>query len=166
MLKFSDAKIVSMFFKKHGQNPAVYALTFITIAVTGWLLTPSTPAVTEGPEHVRLDEQIPSGFRLVPITASNSSALQAVLIDFGLVDLYSGPRLVAKAVKIIPSPENAEVFNALVPEQFVREFLQIPMPVHVVVRNRRESKTTFELVRKVTAATSDVQIEVLGESGS
>lgn len=145
----------------HVQTPQRMAALLISIALSGWLLTPKKSIDTQGAVSPKLDELIPAGFRLVPIAVSNAAAVHTLIEDYGLVDLYSGSKVVARSVKILRSSEANEYFSVFVPESYVSEFLKVPMPLHVVVRNSHEGGSRFETPKLETKPRAITTIQSL-----
>jgi hypothetical protein len=129
---------------------SAFALALIPILL-GLLWHSSTPA-DEEPKTARpqVDTYIPKGFVLVPIEVQNYEALDSILGQFGVVDLFqsSNPsqprqRLVARNVRILRAPQNPSHFAILVQEAEVSSVLKSGAPFFVVVKHPEKNGTEF-----------------------
>lgn len=87
-----------------------------------------TPAIAAAPvsrdeEILEIDQYVPDGYVLFPLEFENQAALDPLISDFAVVNIYrtsiDGPgrgKLVAKNVKIMRAPQNPQMLAALIPE--------------------------------------------------
>lgn len=101
------------------------------------------------------DTYIPEGFSLVPIEVANVESLDALLGDFGVVDLYSvatpsspQPQRVAYKIKIMRAPKNPQHFAVLVPFSDVSRMMKFQGPFTVSVQNPKTHGSGFEKEKK------------------
>lgn len=100
--------------------------------------------------RAEVDTYIPKGFVLVPIEVQNYEALDSILGQFGVVDLFQsaspenpGQHLVARNVRILRAPQNPSHFAILVQEGEVGIVLKNTGPFTVVVRRPEKNGTEF-----------------------
>lgn len=94
------------------------------------------------------DTYIPAGFVLVPIDVVNKDALQSLLGNFGVVDLYIPAmepgklgRKAATRVKILRAPLNPEEFAVLVREGEAPQLVHHDSGYFVVIQNPKQRGT-------------------------
>ena len=114
----------------------------------------STPVLEAKPESAQVDTYIPKGFVLVPIEVQNYEALDSILGQFGVVDLFQSAespkarqQLVARNVRILRAPQNPAHFAILVQESEVSSVLKAGTPFFVVVKDRSTGKNGTEFVK-------------------
>lgn len=129
-------------------------ILFLLSGFLCWLISPGQTT-----QSMSLDKMIPTGHQLVPITVANPSALNSVLEDHGIVDLYLGNRRAARGIKIVRGPNNPEEFSVLVPEANVPDILAATTPYRVVLRNRSVSGTRIEVKQKFVQPKVPIAIE-------
>jgi len=102
--------------------------------------------VSSGP-LVTSDELIPEGFVLVPLDLQNREALDALIGDFAVVDLFKAPPggqgkglKVGRRLKLVRSAQNHEQFAALVPEDQTGTLLSNAGPLFAVIQSRQAQK--------------------------
>lgn len=107
---------------------------------------------------------IPDGFVLVPIEIANYEALDSILGNHGVVDLYrpnENPSLppikVAERVKILRAPLNPQRFAVLAPESESPGLVSYPGAFTVAVQNPKNSGTRF--VKGASQATNSGSVE-------
>jgi len=123
----------------------------IVLCLGFWIVKKSSSAAP-APQEERLeaiDTYIPLGFVLVPIEISNKSAVEAVLGDRAVVDLYrqnekGGTEKVASSVKLVRAPLNPTQFAVLVPEDESERLVQGASEYTVVIQNRKSSRSSFQ----------------------
>src|ERR1035437_10610139 len=93
---------------------SAFGLSLIPIAL-GLVFSFSSAPPQEGSKNPRaqVDTYIPKGFVLVPIEVQNYEALDSILGQFGVVDLFQslspenpGQHLIARNVRILRAPQN------------------------------------------------------------
>jgi hypothetical protein len=96
-----------------------------------------------------VDTYIPAGFVLVPIEVQNYEALDSILGQHGVVDLFlpspdskRGVR-VASRVKILRAPQNPSQFAVLVRDSESEQLVRSESAFFVVVQNSKQSGTGF-----------------------
>lgn len=113
-------------------------------------LVPQPKAETKSPSHApqAVDTFIPAGFVLVPIEVQNLEALDSILGQYGVVDLYSvhetRRRPVVRGIKILRSPLNPQSFAVLAPEEKAGLIVSSGGPFTVVIQNPQKTGTDFE----------------------
>lgn len=90
-----------------------------------------TPSVAQAAtdiadEIVEIDDMLPEGFVLFPLEFANQAALDPLIGDYAVVNVYrtgsdgeGRGRLVAKNVKVMRAPQNPQMLAALIPENQV-----------------------------------------------
>jgi len=131
----------------------------------------SHPSVetSDGRSHPGIDTFIPAGYVLVPIEIQNSEALDSVLGQHGVVDLYSASqdgsqknRLVARALKILRAPLNPNQFAVLAREDKAPEIARNFEAFFVVIQNPNSPGTHIEMAKAKPKKLPKTQI-VYGE---
>lgn len=88
-----------------------------------------------------VDTFIPQGYVLIPLEISNLEALQGLLSEKGVVDLYflnEGKSIkIGSRLKMIRAPLNPRLFAVLVKENESSSILKFPGPFHAVVQNTK-----------------------------
>lgn len=104
---------------------------------------------------VSADTYIPAGHVLVPIEIQNREALEAIVGQYGVVDLFaavnginSSPRKIVSGVKLIRAPLDENQFAVLVPENETPLLLAAQAPFFVVIQNPNNSSNRFNHVNK------------------
>jgi len=134
---------------KNKDTQKVVAAFFVSLILSGlWhFLSQETPSdktqLLEKKGPVSIDTFIPHGFVLVPIEVYNLEALNSVLGDFGVVDLYTvasqgqthTKQTVAKGLRILRAPKNPQQFAVLAPENQAAKIARSPTPFYVVIQN-------------------------------
>lgn len=126
-----------------------YAVLLVSAAILAWL---SSGSNKEKSEHAPQDVMtfIPDGFQLIPIEVANYEALDSVLGQYGVVDLYTAGENesfstpLARAVKILRAPLNPNQFAVLVPEHMVSSIVKRGPLYKVVIRNPKAVGTRIE----------------------
>lgn len=139
-LKLPEIKII----KKH---PRV-ALSMLIVFFLGiaWLIEQGQKPkinVQENTPDEALDTFIPDGFVLVPIEIQNLSALESMVGQYGVVDLYAGGQTppIARGIRLIRSPRDPSQFAVLVPQEHSHEIAKASLkPMQVVVQNPNQKK--------------------------
>lgn len=98
---------------------------------------------------------IPDGFVLVPIEIQNPEALDSILGNYGVVDLFAphadGTKRIARRIKILRAPLNPSHFAVLAPEDEAPLIVREPGPITVAVQNPKSAGTDFvKPIRKRT----------------
>jgi len=108
----------------------------------------SLPSSTEGSS---VDTFIPAGFVLVPIDVINFEALDSVLGQYGIVDLFAvtGPEersrsLVASRIRILRAPKNPNHFAVLASSDEAANLVRHTGGFFVVLQNPNGSGTKLE----------------------
>lgn len=126
-------------------------IILITLTVRS-LMTPKAqnltrlPPVSTGVQSIA--DVIPAGSVLVPISVINQESLESLMGAYGLVDIYTAPRgkqpakRIAKAVKLIRSPQNEHHFAAIVPEEMAGSLIQTQSSFFVTVISQNEKQMT------------------------
>jgi len=122
------------------------SLTLSLIPVSLVLMASTSPSPVTNKTAVAVDTHIPRGFVLVPIEVLNYEALDSILGQFGIVDLFSPQkRLVAKNVRLLRAPHNGAHFAILIPEKQTGEVLREGAAFTVIVKpSRTQGGTEFE----------------------
>jgi hypothetical protein len=134
---------------------------FIVLAIALYLLTPKSSPQVAAETGYALDQLIPAGYQLLPVEIANAEALNAVLEDFGIVDLYVGSHRIASGIKIIRGSNNSEQFSVLIPEDSVGTLVSAQVPFHAVIRNREHRGMRFEKRKSTVLKAQTLQIEHL-----
>jgi hypothetical protein len=112
----------------------------------------SNGQIAHAPESTAaLDTFIPNGFVLVPIEVQNLAALDSMVGQFGVIDLYASGEgtPVGQGLKLVRSPQDAAQFAVLVAENDAREIVRLSdKPFQVVVQSPDKAKAE---VRKTKA---------------
>ncbi len=112
-----------------------------------------------------IDTYIPKGFVLLPIELNNSSSLEGLLSEKGVVDLYTSDpfqksaRRVAVAVKIIRSPQNSAYFAVLVPEQEASLLIQRFQSFYAVIQNPLKQGTKIHPLNKTNKRSIVIELD-------
>lgn len=136
-------------FRQHATIAAVVLLCLGYWTIKG-LSGGSQSAEVDSPEKPEaIDTYIPLGFVLVPIEITNKSAVEAVLGDRAVVDLYrqsekGTTEKVASSVKLVRAPLNPSQFAVLVPEDESERLVQGASEYTVVIQNRKASRSRFQ----------------------
>ena len=133
-----------------------YGILIVSAAILAWLSSGSDDQKSiQAPQDVTTF--IPEGFQLVPIEIANYEALDSVLGQFGVIDLYtaseneSNSRALARAIKILRAPLNPSQFAVLVPDPMVSTIVKKGPLYKVVIRNPNASGTRIEKQQRVQA---------------
>lgn len=129
----------------------LYAAVLSLVPVLGMLLSRAPePLPMERIESRAVDTMIPKGFVLVPIEVQNYEALDSILGQFGVVDLFqAGPAegtsqtLVARNVRILRAPHNPTHFAILIVEDEVPRVLKHGGIFTVIVKRPEDVGTEF-----------------------
>lgn len=112
---------------------------------------PAPPATSKA--SAQMDTYIPKGFVLVPIDVQNYAALDSILGNFGLVDLFHpanpehpSPRLVARNVRLLRAPQNPSHFAILIQDGKVENVLKWGSQFTVILKRPDPSGT--EIVKE------------------
>jgi hypothetical protein len=96
------------------------------------------------------DTYVPDGFVLVPIEVQNIESLDAILGNYGVVDLFhpsvdpnGHAKLLARQVKILRAPLDPKKFAVLVPTEQSQALVKIDAPLFVTIHNPKRSQTAF-----------------------
>jgi hypothetical protein len=126
-----------------------FGLAALPIAASLLWNSSATP-MEENKHRAQVDTFIPKGFVLVPIEVQNYEALDSILGQFGVVDLFQGggpghpqQRLVARNVRILRAPQNPAHFAVLVQEGEVSGILKNSPIFTVIVRRPEKAGTEF-----------------------
>ncbi|HEX4923784.1 MAG TPA: hypothetical protein VFV50_06850 [Bdellovibrionales bacterium] len=129
--------------KDHQVLVALLVLSGLTATIVE--LQSSAPTKTKSFESPAT--HIPDGFVLVPIEVQNPEALDSILGNFGVVDLFAshpgGSRRIARRVKILRAPLNPNHFAVLAPEDEAPLLVREPGPVTVAIQNPKSAGTDF-----------------------
>ncbi len=145
-LKNFDLNVV----KQHPRvSLAVVVAFFLIVAfVADYKPEKKSPlAPTPHEEDSVIDTYIPDGFVLVPIDVQNLASLDAMVGQFGVVDLYTENQdlAVATGLRIIRSPKDPSQFGVLVPQMRSRDIVKKnARPYIVVVQNPKQKHTQFK----------------------
>lgn len=150
--------LISKFKEKYSQKQSEKLL--LLLLLTGLIVTlclhfkdsstvPPVNATAENDE-IETDTLIPVGFELVPIEFENQNALEPLIGNFGVVNVYlaSGEnakrgQLVARNVKVLRAPMNPQALSVLVPTDQAALFLSHHGSMYAVVQNKN-SALAFE----------------------
>lgn len=127
-----------------------YAVLVITAAILAWLSSDSKQEAKQDQAPPDVTTFIPEGFQLIPIEVANYEALDSVLGQFGVIDLYtaseneSSSTPLARAVKILRAPLNPNQFAVLVPDEMVRDIVKKGPLYKVVIRHPSAGGTQIE----------------------
>lgn len=137
--------------KKRKDFSIFCGLAIIALLSQLWTSSP-TPQESETavPEET-YDTYIPEGFSLVPIEVANAESLDALLGDFGVVDLFTvptpsqpQPQRVAYKIKIMRAPKNPQHFAVLVAFKDVPRLMKATGPFTVSVLNPKSQGAVVE----------------------
>ncbi|MBT4760083.1 MAG: hypothetical protein HOO06_00155 [Bdellovibrionaceae bacterium] len=108
--------------------------------------------------NTSLDTVIPQGFVLIPIEIINAKAIDDLIQNFGVVNLYAKSKNtnylnsqylpVATGIKIIRSPKNPSVFAVLSPENSAYKIVRATGPFTVTIHNPKNNTTSFKKEKK------------------
>lgn len=111
---------------------------------------PPLPDEKSSGSRVQVDTYIPRGFVLVPIEVQNYEALDSILGNYGVVDLFQGgspsggkQHLVARNVRMLRAPQNPAHFAILVGENEVSEVLKYGSSFTVILKRQDKAGTQF-----------------------
>lgn len=127
-----------------------YAVLVVTAAILAWISSGSDKDQKSESAPQDVTTFIPDGFQLIPIEVANYEALDSVLGQFGVIDLYTtsendaSSRPLARAVKVLRAPLNPNQFAVLVPEGMVSAVVKSGPLYKVVIRNPKASGTRIE----------------------
>ncbi len=140
----------------------------ILLCIISSLGSPSAETA-DGRSHPGIDTFIPAGFVLVPIEVQNSEALDSVLGQHGVVDLYTvsqdgseKSRLVARALKILRAPLNPNQFAVLARDDQAPEIARHFEAFFLVIQNPNSPGTHIEIAKAKQKKRPKTQI-VYGE---
>lgn len=144
-------KLWTLYLKQPWDKKTIWTAAALSlIPIVAGVLMSSRAAPQENSRTPQVDTFIPKGFVLVPIEVQNYEALDSILGQFGVVDLFQamGPenpqqRLVARAVRILRAPQNPSHFAILVEEHDVPGVLKHGGLFTVIVRRPDQSGTEF-----------------------
>ncbi len=123
---------------------------------------PSTSiSTTKSPS---LDTFVPKGFVLVTLQLANADAIDPLIGQYGMVDLYEAlpahpafeaeetqrhnkphqDLLIATHLKVIRAPNNQKLFGALVPEESRKLIQRLSLPVFAVIQRPDAQPTNKE----------------------
>lgn len=108
-----------------------------------------------------LDTYIPAGYVLVALQLVNLESISSILGNYGMVDLYPVPKKfnynddsnsqiqktkpIGNYLRIFRSPNNPQVFGALIPENEREMILQLSDPVLAVIHNSTDENKKSEI---------------------
>lgn len=118
------------------------------VAAFIWQSSGTPEPVPTGGGIASIDTYIPKGHVLVPIEVTNQEALDSIMGQFALVDLFQGEspsqqRPVAKNVRILRAPQNPQHFAILVPDRDVDGIMKYGGAFTVVVKRMGQAGTEF-----------------------
>jgi len=127
-----------------------FALSLVPISVGALWKSGAPPETEKSARRAQVDTYIPKGFVLVPIEVQNYEALDSILGQFGVVDLFqaaspANPRqhLVARNVRILRAPQNPAHFAILVQESQVAGVLKNSALFTVILKRPEKTGTEF-----------------------
>lgn len=131
---------------------------FLTIALQLFLddsSESSSPNKEKSEERVSADTYIPAGFVLVPIEIQNLRALDSILGQSGIVDLFlppdnrrKKPILIKRRAKVLRAPNNPSLFATLVREEEAAKLLHADTPLFAVVQNPNHTNVVKRVENK------------------
>lgn len=132
------------------KNPLYISLLIFSL-VTLLLLWPSQKATPHKEDSLpSVDTLIPPGFVLIPIEIENYQALDSVLGQYGVVDLYvtshqgvASKSPLVRAIQILRAPLNPSQFAVLSPQPQAHKIASHPGTFTVVIQNPEEQGTDF-----------------------
>jgi len=125
-------------------NHSIFLIVLLSLVLTAvWNKCPNdSPDKVEPADITTLDTLIPEGFSLVNIEIVNAEKLDAILGQFGVVDLFLAnedgkktSKKIASKVKILRAPKNPQEFAVLVPEAQVSELFSYDSPFYASIQN-------------------------------
>ncbi len=128
----------------------VVPVVALLLGVVLWLnQDDSKQPVTTASEGSPIDTYIPLGYQLIPITVVNREALDSLISDRAIVDLYRNDQMgktekAAAGVRLIRAPLNPRQFAVLVTEKEGEGLLRGTDEFTVVVQNRNFRGSTIE----------------------
>lgn len=121
--------------------------------------------VTE--EVFEVDAYLPDGFVLFPLEFENQAALDPLISDFAIVNIYQTEglegrrgKLVAKNVKIMRAPQNPQMLAALIPENQVGEMMKDSGAFYGVLQ-KKDAGRQFQkaAVKKTAKSQTEIRFE-------
>jgi hypothetical protein len=151
------------FFKApHGQKWLLIGLiVFSGVLALLWDHSDKPTATVKREASPTVDTFIPAGYVLVPIQVVNYEALDSILGQFGIVDLFlPAPDLkkhaqkVASRIKILRAPQNPSQFAVLARTEDSEKLLSKGANFLVVIQNTKEPGTGFVIHSSDTSGIS------------
>ncbi len=126
---------------------------------------------SDDPKTLRdISTHIPEGFVLVPIEVQNYEALDAILGDYGVVDLLSVPsnpnqlaETLAKNVRILRAPLDPKQFAVLAPQDQSPRLVRYNGPLFAVLNNPKRNGTEFLSKRKQSKKARTIYMDMADE---
>lgn len=148
---------IKNFVQKQTYLVSIFIISFVA-GLTLFFEKPLEPAPAPGKKPLSADTYIPAGHVLVPVEVQNADALNSLLGNFGLVDLYRPPQrdrdkplLVARQVKILRAPLNPNRFAVLVPDAQAPQLVQGDQAFFVIVQNPKNTSSAIKLAARPTS---------------
>lgn len=139
------------YLKKHRTKLSALAfLLFLGILSLQWINHNNSAEKHQFEKPEALETYIPLGFTLIPIEILNVEQLQSMIDDRAVVDLFTpgNPLSVAKAVKLVRSPMDENVFGILVEDNLAQSIMKYGNQFVVAIKNRQSKKPAPKQNRK------------------
>lgn len=156
------AKIKSIHSLK--ENKHFIAGFFLIVCVSIFYHHQEKPALVEqNNEQILADTILPKGFILFPIRLENMEAIQGVIHQYGIIDVYTAAqpgrasKKVLSKVKILQAPYNQNEYALLLPESLSAQMMSEVGPFLGVIQNRSVSTELPEPLAKIK--TKNIHIE-------
>ena len=118
---------------------------------------------TPAPEPMDATTMIPRDHVLVPVDFSNFESLNALIKDYGIIDLYktsdfgNKSKRVAQKVKVIRAPYNPNLFAVLVHDSVAQDLMKESGPFWGAIQNT--NTPSGEIKKASESKIKNVQVE-------
>ena len=142
------------YLKKNQKRIAVILMVFFMVCA--WLIqSKEETSIDLNPttDVESIDTYIPNGFVLVPIEIQNLNALDSLVGQFAIIDLYipNHDQPLVSGVKLIRSPKDPSQFAVLVQDQLSQSIVKKSQnPFQVVVQNPKQNQVKIYHKPKLT----------------
>ncbi len=133
--------MIKEFFSKINDTQQIIICLSITaiIAIIVWRIDSSNP-VTQTKPTFNLHTEIPRGYNLYALEVDNFEAINSIVGDYALVNLYQvhenkRSKLALQKVKLIRSPKDPRHFAVLATNDELEKLTSYPGPFKVALQN-------------------------------
>ena len=116
-------------------------------------------------EEILADTILPKGFILFPIRLENIEAIQGVIHQFGIIDVYTATqpgrpsKKVLSKVKILQAPYNPNEYALLLAESLSSQMMSEVGPFLGVIQNRSVSTDVTEAKSKMKSKNINIEYQ-------